>query len=68
MSLAVGSQLVHIRFFLYVVVRRGSWHRKGTATVGVRHFADQACGCKICESHKPKLLLPAAAPVPDPAE
>jgi hypothetical protein len=37
--------------------------RKGSATVGVRHFADQSCSCKICDSHKPRLLLP-AAPVP----
>jgi hypothetical protein len=45
--------------------------RKGTATVGVRHFADQGCVCKICESHKPKLLLASQAsptPVADPSE
>jgi hypothetical protein len=36
--------------------------RKGGIAVGIRHFADLACGCKICDAHRPKLLLPAPAP------
>ena len=45
--------------FFDLVFKRAD--RKGTATVGVRHFADQeVCVCKICESHKPKSLISVA--------
>ena len=27
-------------------------HRKGNIVVGVRHFANTSCTCKICQSHK----------------
>jgi hypothetical protein len=37
--------------------------RKGTITVGVRHFTG-TCACKICESHKPKTASGALAPIP----
>jgi hypothetical protein len=26
-------------------------HRRGTATVGVRHFSDNSCSCDICDGH-----------------
>lgn len=29
--------------------------RRFEVVVGVRHFADKNCGCKICEAHKPKV-------------
>jgi hypothetical protein len=33
--------------------------RISDTVVGIRHFADQACVCTICEAHKPKKILPA---------
>lgn len=27
-------------------------HRKGNTVVGVRHFSNPVCTCKICQSHK----------------
>jgi hypothetical protein len=38
--------------------------RKGALTVGVRHFSDLACTCKICDSHTPKATATAAPPAP----
>jgi hypothetical protein len=37
--------------------------RKGTITVGVRHFTG-TCSCKICDSHKPKAITGPLVPAP----
>jgi hypothetical protein len=34
--------------------------RKGKVAVGVRHFAQKACPCKICSAHKLPLITPPA--------
>jgi hypothetical protein len=39
--------------------------RRGSVTVGVRHFSSPSCACEICKSHKSSralVLLPAALP------
>ena len=38
--------------------------RKGTLTVGVRHFSDLACTCKICDSHTFRSVVGSVTDIP----
>jgi hypothetical protein len=39
--------------------------RKDGVTVGVRHFSEKSCACKICEAHRPRAIaVPVAVIVP----